>query len=128
MLMSHPNTTFCTNGPNFPWITLYMIPADQFAAVVARAAYDKRLLNCYQFATCAVGRRELGPGSPATLYVTDEQAGHEDARKAGGTGAGRRANLSGPPADRGGGGRRRRRWRDQRGPLVRGRLLRDAPV
>jgi len=31
----------------------YMIPADQYAAVVARAAYDKRILNCYRFVPLA---------------------------------------------------------------------------
>jgi hypothetical protein len=27
----------------------YMIPADQFAAVVARMQWDKRVLNCFEF-------------------------------------------------------------------------------
>lgn len=38
----------------------YMIPADQFADVVARAAYDPRILNCYRFVP-------LPPPAPACL-------------------------------------------------------------
>jgi hypothetical protein len=40
----------------------YMIPADQFTAVVARMQWDKRVLNCFKF----VPLTSPAPGCPGT--------------------------------------------------------------